>query len=372
MSSGSASDVIVIGGGVIGCAIAYYLTREGLSVTIVERGEIGCEASSAAAGMLAPLTEFDEPGPLQEIAVAGLRLFPSLAETLRAESGVDIEYQPSGILRAAFSEAEEQRLRGLAKRLVGLPLHWLSAEEARALEPALSPDIRGALFSPDEHQVSADRLVRAFARAAAARGATLICDRPVEKLMTAGGRVVGIRTSDGLMAADHVVLAAGAWTARLAAPLGVALPVFPVRGQMAAMPGKSLLRHIVWGEDGYLVPKPNGLVFAGATVENVGFRPTTTAAGIRGLVKMAGGLAPRLAHVPAVVSWAGLRPGSADGLPLLGPLPGWEGVTVATGHYRNGVLLSAITGRLIARAIIEGSPGASLSPFSPARFTDAL
>ncbi|MGA2286175.1 MAG: glycine oxidase ThiO [Dehalococcoidia bacterium] len=372
MSSNGLYDVIVVGGGVIGCAVGYYLACEGVSVTVVERGEIGCEASSAAAGMLAPLTEVEDDGPFQEIAIAGLRLFPTLAETLRAESGVDIEYLTSGILRVASSEPEEQRLRSLTKRLVGLPLHWLSAEEARTLEPALSPEIRGALFSPEEHQVGADRLVRAFARAAAAHGAKLYRDCRVDGLLKQGERVVGVRTADGPMSAGHVIVAAGSWTGRLVRSLGVALPVFPVRGQMAALPGKSLLRHIVWGEDGYLVPKANGLVFAGATVENVGFRQQTTVAGIRGLVRMAGALAPRLAGASPVVCWAGLRPGSGDGLPLLGPLPGWEGVSVATGHYRNGILLSAITGRLIARSIIDGLADESMAPFSPARFGDAL
>ncbi len=372
MSSGGSFDVIVVGGGVIGCAIGYYLAREGVAVAVVERGEIGCEASSAAAGMLAPLADVEEEGPFQEIAVAGLRLFPALAETLRAESGVDIEYLTSGILRVASSETEELRLRALARRSVGLALHWLSPKEAHSLEPALSTEIRGALYSPEEHQVSADRLVRAFARAAAAYGATPCRNRRVDGLLTRGESVIGVRTSDGPMNAGHVVLAAGPWTGRVAGLLGVSLPVFPVRGQMTALPGKSLLRHIVWGEDGYLVPKANGLVFAGATVENVGFRRQTTASGIQGLLTMAVTLVPRLAFAAPVDAWAGLRPGSADGLPLLGPLPRWEGVSVATGHYRNGILLSAITGRLITQSIVDGLADETLAPFSPARFGDAL
>jgi glycine oxidase len=138
---------------------------------------------------------------------------------------------------------------------------------------------------------------------------------------------------------------------------------------MIALPSKSAPRHIVWGSAGYLTPKANGLVFAGATVENVGFRRRTTAAGLRGLAAMASSLAPRLGAFAPVDCWAGLRPGSADGLPLLGPLPGWEGINVATGHYRNGILLSPVTGRLIARSIIDGSPDGALAPFSPDRFT---
>ena len=368
MTSNRSFDVIVAGGGVIGCSIAYYLACEGVSVAVVERGEIGGEASGAAAGMLAPLAEVEEGGPFQQLSLDSLRLFPALTETLRSETGIDVEYLPSGILRLAVSDKEERRLRALAADSTGLPLHWLTQDELHTFEPALSMQIRGALYSPLERQVNADRLVQAFARGAARHGAKLRRHLRISGLLMRNSRVTGVRTSDGVMAADHVVLATGPWTRRLAASLGVDLPVFPVRGQMMALPSRSSLRHIVWGSDGYLVPKANGLVFAGATVEKVGFRRQTTLAGLRSLRDMASSLAPRLAALAPVDSWAGLRPGSADGRPLLGSLPGWDGVSVATGHYRNGILLSPITGRLIARSIIDGSPDEAMAPFSPARF----
>jgi len=367
MSSNHSPDVIVVGGGVIGCAIAYYLACEGVRVEVVERGEIGGEASGAAAGMLAPLAEVEDAGSFQSLCVESLRLFPSLATTLREETGIDVEYLPSGILRVALTDDEERRLRTLVEYPGDLPLKWLSPEELRAFEPALSPAIRGGLYSPAEHQVNADRLVQAFARAAEAKGAVLR-RATVRGLMREGVRIVGVQTNEGRIRAGHVVLAAGPWTRRLAASLSVDLPLFPVRGQMLALPSKSAPRHIIWGSAGYLVPKANGLVFAGATVERVGFRRRTTAAGLRGLTTMASSLVPRLGALAPIDSWAGLRPGSADGLPLLGTLPGRDGVSVATGHYRNGILLSPITGRLIARAIIDGSPGEALAPFSPARF----
>jgi glycine oxidase len=376
MPSNRSPDVIVVGGGVIGCAMAYYLAREGVGVEVIERGEIGSEASGAAAGMLAPLAEVEDAGPFQELCIESLRMFPSLAETLRDETGIDIEYLPTGILRVARDEAEERRLRDLAACpgclpavRHGLPLHWLDPQELRVFEPALSPEMRGALYSPQERQVNADRLTQAFVRAAAARGATLRRNLAVRRLLTRNGRVEGVRTADGDTAAGHVVLAAGPWTRSLAASLGIDLPLFPVRGQMLALPSKSAPRQVVWGSDGYLVPKANGLVFAGATVEKVGFRRRTTAAGLRGLAKMASSLAPRLGAFAPVDSWAGLRPCSADGLPLLGPLPGWEGVSVATGHYRNGILLSPVTGRFMARAI-KGDAGA-LTAFEPERFLRA-
>jgi glycine oxidase len=368
MASNRFPDVIVVGGGVIGCAIAYCLAREGVRVDVVERGEIGGEASGAAAGMLAPLAEVEDAGPFQELCVESLRMFPALAVTLREETGIDVEYLTSGILRVAFDDAEERRLRGLAACLTCLPLHWLDPDDLRAFEPGLSPDVRGGLYSPEERQVNADRLTQAFARAATVHDATLRRNLRVSGLRLRNSRVTGVRTANGNLAAGHVVLAAGPWTGRLAASLGVDLPVFPVRGQMLALPSRSAPRHILWGSAGYLVPKANGLVFAGATVERVGFRRRTTAAGLRGLAAMASMLAPRVGAFAPVDSWAGLRPGSADGLPLLGPLPGWEGVSVATGHYRNGILLSPVTGRLIARSIVDGPPDGALASFSPARF----
>ncbi len=369
MASNRFPDVIVVGGGVIGCAIAYCLAREGVRVDVVERGEIGGEASGAAAGMLAPLAEVEDAGPFQQLCVESLRMFPALAATLREETGIDIEYLTSGILRVAFDDAEERRLRDLAPCSPCLPLHWLNPDDLRAFEPGLSPYVRGGLYSPEEHQVNADRLTQALARAAAIHGATLRRHLRISGLLMRNSRVTGVRTASGNLAAGHVVLAAGPWTGRLAASLGVDLPVFPVRGQMLALPSRSAPRHILWGSAGYLVPKANGLVFAGATVERVGFRRRTTAAGLRGLAAMASSLAPRVGALAPVDSWAGLRPGSADGLPLLGPLPGWKGVSVATGHYRNGILLSPITGRLIARSIIDGPPDGAMAPFSPARFS---
>jgi glycine oxidase len=365
------TDVIIVGGGVIGCSIAYYLAREGVKVTVLDKGEIGGEASRAAAGMLAPLAEVEEDGPFQALALASLRLFPRLAQALEQECGVAVEYVRSGVLRVALTEEEAEHLKGFAHRRPppALELHWLEPDDLRVLEPGLSSEIRGALYSPEEHQVNADRLVQALARAAAAGGAVFRQDTRVTALLKRGKRVTGVRTPDETLSAGHVVLAAGAWTAKVAQGIGVDLPVFPVRGQMIAWPvSRSALRHIVWGEDGYLVPKANGLVFAGATVERVGFRKNVTVRGLSGLKRMAGSLLPRLAGLDAVDAWAGFRPGSADGLPILGPVPGWEGLSVACGHYRNGILLAPITGQLIARSILDGSSNEALAPFSLARF----
>ena len=374
------ADVVVVGGGVIGCATAYHLTAAGATVTVLERGEIGGEASGAAAGMLAPLSESPRPGPFVELCLASLRLFPALADALREETGIDIEYLPSGILRVAQTEHEERELHHRLEwqRPLGLPLEWVDGEALRRLEPRLAP-ARGALYSPQEHQVSAGRLTQALAQAAARRGAVIQQGVAVTGLLADGRQVVGVGTSAGRVSGGQVVLAAGPWTAAFGRRLGVPLPVRPVRGQMLAFAdfapgGRSLppygrsLRHIVWGEAAYLVPKANGFLFVGATVEDVGFRSGTTVRGQSALRRSARSLVPSLAHSKIASSWAALRPGSPDGLPILGPVPGWDGLSVAGGHYRNGILLAPITGRLMAQLLTEGKTEVSLAPFSAGRF----
>ena len=363
----SNADVVVVGGGVIGCAIAYYLSRERARVVVVERGLIGGEASGAAAGMLAPLAEAHGPSAFLDLCLASHRLFPELTDTLRAEVGVDVEYVPSGLLRVAFSEADEAELRSHIEwqETLGMGVRWISGEDARGLEPLLSRRVRGAIYSPLEHQVNPGRLVQGLARAAEAQGAVIRQETPVVGLVRRGSRVTGVRLGSEALSAESVVLAAGPWTKRLAATLGVRVPVKPVRGQMLALGGgPPPIRHLVWGPKGYVVPKPNGFVFVGATVEEVGFRKSNTARGLASLRRMGNDLVPPLTYATHVDAWAGLRPGSADGLPILGAVPGWDGLWVASGHFRNGILLSPITGQLMARSLLEGKPPEGLSPFS--------
>ena len=366
----AAPDVIIVGGGVIGCAIAYYLAEAGTQVTILERGEIGGEASGASAGILAPLELTLEQGSLLDLCLASMPLHPSLADTLRQESGIDVEYLRSGILRVALSDEDADDLHALVEhqRPQGV-MQWVDAEALRRLEPRLAA-ARGGVYSPHLHQVNPHRLTQALAQAAVARGAALRQGGAVTGFVTSGSRVTGVRTGEGRMMAGHVVLAAGSWTAALGRRLGATLPVRPMRGQMLAFADfSSPLRHILLGEDrGYLAPKANGFLFVGSTVEDVGFRRNTTAKGLAGLRRMAATLVPSLAYAEVASDWAGLRPGSPDGLPILGPVPGWEGVSVASGHFRKGILLAPITGRLMAQWLTQGRTEISLEPFSPARF----
>jgi len=274
----------------------------------------------------------------------------------------------------ALSDDDAADLRALVKSQPpeGV-MEWVEPEALRGLEPRLAA-ARGGVYSPQYHQVNAHRLTQALAQAAVARGAALRQGVAVTGLVTSGSRVTGVRTGEGRMMAGQVVLAAGSWTAGLGRRLGVALPVKPMRGQMLAFPDfSSPLRHILLGEDrGYLAPKANGFLFVGSTVDDVGFRKNTTVRGLAGLRRMAATLVPSLAHAEVATDWAGLRPGSPDGLPILGPVPGWEGVSVASGHFRKGILLSPITGRLMAQWLTQGRAEVSLEAFSPSRFAPSV
>lgn len=361
-------DVIVIGGGVVGCATAYFLAREGLRVTLLERDDLASHASGAAAGMLAPICESTGEGPFFDFALRGLNALSALAPQLRDESGVDPQYVPSGVLRVSQSEADAAHLRQQVARLSHFGLEWLSADVARQHEPLLAPDALGALWSPREGHVFSPQMTRAYAQAAAQLGARIETGIPVLGLATNGARVIGVRTLEGERSADHVVLCAGAWTRFCAEWLDIRLPIEPIRGQILALDApRPTLRSIVWGEGAYLVPKLNGSVIVGATEERAGFDCRITARGVGTLLEAAPRLIPALAQSTFRHAWAGLRPDTPDHLPAIGPIPGVEGLTLAAGHYRNGVLLSAVTGQTVADWVVrrECPPGAE--PFLPLR-----
>ncbi len=364
-------DVVVIGGGVVGCSIAYHLATEGVKVTVLEQGQIGGAASSAAAGILAPLAEAHTESPFATLALAGCGMFEQLSGELREASGIDIGYSRSGILRLAPDEAEasvlKERLSWQAR--LGYPLEWLDPPTIWDREPAVSREIVGGLYSPNEGSVDAPRLVQAYARAAARAGARFREGVSVLGFTRDGERLTGLRLHDGQIGFDRVVLAAGPWTARWTAELGVPIPVFPVRGQVIAVGGLTTgIRHVLYFGKNYLVPKPDGTIILGATQEDAGFDSRNTLGGLTFLANGGQRIAPALADATFIRAWSGLRPGSADGLPLLGPLPGRPEVLLATGHFRNGILLSGITGRLIADLICRGATELDLTAFRPDRF----
>jgi len=373
------ADVVIVGGGVVGSAVAYYLTKAGARVTLVERDGLAAGASGAAAGMLTPPPEAAASGAFRDLCRAAADVYPSLVEALRDETGIDVQYLGSGLLLVAETEARARALQMVVRwsaqtggRLAasggGLSLEWVEDGPLRRLEPGIAQGVWGAAYSPDARHVNPGLVTQALAQAAAARGATLRLGTAVTGFVRRDSRVAGVRTSEGdRIAADRVVLAAGPWAGRLARGLGADVPTRPMRGQMLAYQYTGV-RHILWGEDGYLVPKAGGFLFVGATVEDVGFRPRTTRRGLAGLRRMAAATVPALRYQEEVSAWAGLRPGTPDGQPIIGPLPGWPNVHVAGGHFRNGILLGPITGKLVAQLITEGWTEMPLEAFSPSRF----
>lgn len=362
--------VVIAGGGVIGCAIAYYLAKAGADVTVLERGNIAQEASSAAAGLI--LSPFDElgPRPMVRLQRASFEMYPRLMKELADDGGTDLEYKLCGLIRPACDEKRATHLRALTRRTSSQAagVEWVDGGVLRQLEPALADDVLGAAFSPNDADINPGLLTRAFAKAAANHGATIRRRVAFAGFVSSGHKLTGIKAGNrGLDGFDAIVLAAGSWTKALAERLSAKVPTTPIRGQMLAYRSKAI-RHSVWGEDGYLVPKARGMLFAGATVEDVGFRARTTSQGIAALRAMAGKLVPALRQRETASEWAGLRPGSPDGLPIIGKLPNRDNVFVATGHFRNGILLAPITGKLMSELILKGKASIPLDPFSPRRF----
>ncbi|MBI4282559.1 MAG: glycine oxidase ThiO [Chloroflexi bacterium] len=366
----SNKHVVVIGGGVIGCSIAYHLASAGIRVTVVERGRVGGAASGVAAGMVASLSEGYSQGEPLKLALGSRALLLELLPQLQKESGIDVEYRSPGILHIAKTPEEEEGLKARLKwqEPLNMGVRWLTAQELRRMEPALGEGVRGALFSPQEGHLNSRRLVRAFAQGAARRGATLLQDTEAMGLVQQERRVVGVRLASGNLEADWVVLASGSWVGQYRDWLGVDIPVHPVRGQiLAARILPSPISAIVWHGLTYLLPKADGSIVIGTTQEDAGFRDQPTIEGIAGILSRAIELVPAMAGAGLHKAWAGLRPASPDEIPILGPIDGWEGVLMALGHYRSGMLFSMATGKLITDYIARGEE-TPLLPFGLSRF----
>lgn len=366
------ADVAIIGGGVIGMAIARALAQRGVrDVLLVERSSLGAEASSAAAGMLAPQAEADSDDDFFRLCCQSRDLYPAFAQSLNEETGVDIELETSGTMYLAFTEEDERELeqRYGWQTTAGLEVEKLSSDSAKLFEPCISSDVRGALRFPLDTQVENRRLISALANANEALGVEVWTGVSVESLSIKRDRVAGIATSRGFVACEKVVAAGGAWTSQV---LNEAVPnprIEPIRGQMVSFDATpQIARHVIYSPRGYLVPRRDGRLLAGSTTEHAGFDKRVTAAGVQAIVASALEITPAIATLPLASTWAGLRPRAADGLPVLGPCAEIAGVFYATGHYRNGILLTPITAALLASAIVDDDVSPPLQIFSPNRF----
>ena len=350
-------ETVIIGGGVIGLSIARELKRRGVErVCVLERGALGREASWAAAGILAPQVEADEDGEFFRLCYESNRMYPAFAAELKDETGLDIELDRRGIVYVGFDDEDEREFENrLAwQSAAGLNVERLDRSQLKTLEPGVSDKARCGLLFPDDGQVENRKLVDALAASARSLGVRVVEGVEVTGVSVEGDRVVGVETADDRIPADRVVIATGAWSSHI--ELGdAALPVSvkPIKGQMICyQPDEIKVSYVVYSRRGYLVPRADGRLLAGATAEDVGFDSSTTADGLRSLQESAAEIAPGLAGYEVKDHWAGLRPYADGGLPYIGAVGGAEGLFAAVGHFRNGILLTPITARMIADAVL--------------------
>lgn len=365
-------DIVIVGGGLIGCSIAHELAGARLKVLVLDKQEPGREASWAAAGMLSPAPDAPVDFPLVPLALASLALYPDFARAMEEESGKPTGYAQLGALQAFLgADAEERRDRMIAQhKKLGLRAEGISIDAARTREPSLGGSVRAAAFLPEEASIEPRLLMDAVVNAATLRGVTIRANSRVRSLLFERGRCLGVYAPQKI-AAKHVVLAAGCFSAQLshfANGSELSIPTRPVRGQMVALQTRAFRpRQVLRSEMGYLVPRTGGRVVAGSTIEDVGFEKKVTAAGISQILSAILELCPELCSAEVVETWSGLRPGTPDALPILGPTH-IDGLLVATGHYRNGILLAPITARLIREWVTTGDAKFDAKRFSPLRF----
>lgn len=367
-------DVAIVGGGIIGCLIAYELARKGARVAVVERREIGREASWASAGIIAPPNEPGMPPEKVELHRRTMRAYPWLVAAVQEETGLEVGYRQTGEIAVALDDEEAERLRRLAawQAEQGFDGEWVEADEARAVEPTLPARARGGILSRESGSLILHRLTRAVAVATARLGGRIVEHTPALGVAVEGARATGVRLAEGPLPAGQVVLAAGAWSARFGLELGHPIPTRPVKGQMLAVAeAPAMPRVVVAGAGGYLCPRVDGTLAVAATVEEAGFDTRVTPAGVHHLIHILLALAPAAAEGRLASTWAGLRPGTPDGEPIMGLLPGYDNLWVATGHFRTGAQVGIGVAEVMATSILEGKPDSLLAPFAPSRFEGA-
>lgn len=370
----SVADAVIVGGGVMGCASALALAREGLSVVVLERSIPGAEASSAAAGMLAAQVEAHAPGPFLDLSIASRARFPALTAELRELTGIDVEHRVAGALKVAFDEGAEAALIETrdAHRALGLSAEVVSGARLAELEPALGRSARAAILFPEDARIDPPLYMRALRIAAEKRGARFRSGGVVREIATSEGRAIGVELADGsLVRGRTVILAAGSWSNLVG---GTGLPpstIRPARGQIVELRMKTpAFRHLLFGPRAYLSPRDDGRVLVGSTLEFVGHEKRVTAGAVATLLAGAIDLVPALASAELGSAWSNFRPYTEDELPLLG-LGAVPGLILATGHYRNGILLSAITSEVVRDLVLGRAPSIDVSAFAASRSLEA-
>ncbi|WP_085521652.1 glycine oxidase ThiO [Tuberibacillus sp. Marseille-P3662] len=364
-------DVLIVGGGVIGCAAAFYSAKAGQRVLLVEKDKIGSRTSQAAAGMLGVQTELDGPSPLYDLAKRSRSMFSELSEELRQLTGIDIVYRQSGAMRPAFSEQDMARMETIAdwQRRQGETAQCLTRSEVLATEPALSDTISGALYFPYEGQVEPTDLTQALARAAVHYGAKLEEHNDVLEVMEESEKVTGVRTLKGDYAADHVIVTAGVWSGKTDLT-HADIDLFPIKGEaLSVRVAEPMLSRTIFSESCYITPKQGDKVYIGATEKPYDYDTDVTVDGVYQLLSSARALLPALSQAKIDQIWAGLRPTTRDRRPYIGQAPHTENLWYGFGHHRNGILLSPVTGWLLAQLVQGRQPDIDLTPFSHSQYS---
>ncbi|WP_087974282.1 glycine oxidase ThiO [Oceanobacillus rekensis] len=347
-------DVIIVGGGVIGSSIAFHLSKRNYRVLVVEKGALAQKASRAAAGMLGAQNEIGEDSPLLSFARKSRAMFPALAEELQFLSNINIELIQSGIIKVAQSEEEVAHLRAIAafQEKIGEKVEWLTTKQVKEKEPELSEAVQGGLYMPNDGQVSAPLLSKALAQSAAALGTDFLEYTEVQELIQDNNRISGVRTGTDSFFASNVIVAGGAWSKDIINKTGISLETYPVKGEcFSVQTHERMITSSIFSSGGYIVPKSGGRLIIGATEKPHTFDESVQLDGLYQLMAQALNIIPALKNAKWEKAWAGIRPQTGDGLPYLGEHPHVKGLFVATGHYRNGILLAPVTGLLMADMI---------------------
>ncbi|SDC10230.1 glycine oxidase ThiO [Shouchella lonarensis] len=367
-------NVIVLGGGVIGLASALALAEAGMKVTLLEKAQCGGQASGAAAGMLAPYSEIGEdPDDFFHLCQASLRLFPQWQAYVKECTGRDFAYTRSGSLYLVYHEADLLALstRQAWQSMFGVKSTVLTQAEVCERVPSIAPDVVGALYYPEEAHIYAPDYVLALEGACRKKG--VIIREELGFIALHDVRESGVSVKIGareVLHADRIVVATGAWTECFAEKLNLSLPIYPIRGQICAYHANPLpTEHMLYTSQGYLVPKMNGTMVSGASEDIAGFNTEITEKGITRLKRWNKKILPYLAAEEPFHTWAGLRPATQDGYPFIGPLENYPSIYMACGHYRNGILLSAITAKVITEQMQQKKPTIKLDAFCLERFS---